>query len=173
MSTCKKVCKVCGGEFVPDRGCTLEKRCPSCRFLYGASGERVKTVRRDNMLTSEELFWTYYSDSEKQKLSQWMVVEFSQIEDHESDISTDDCFQDEVYNEFRSNINKSVLPKLTERERFVIIHAFGLFGEEEMGQKEISEAIGVSRVRVQQIWNSVIRKLKKPSMRRDIERIVK
>ena len=33
MKCNKKVCNVCEGTFKPERGCTLEKRCPACRFL--------------------------------------------------------------------------------------------------------------------------------------------
>lgn len=52
---------------------------------------------------------------------------------------------------------------LNERERFVLIHTYGLGGAPEMSLDEIGEAVGLSRERVRQIREKAIRLLRKSS----------
>ena len=55
---------------------------------------------------------------------------------------------------------KSVLSCLTERERFVIINVYGLFGNDELTMDQVGERLGLTGSRVQQINAKVIQKLK-------------
>lgn len=50
---------------------------------------------------------------------------------------------------------------LSEREQFVLIHTYGLGGEQEMSLDEIGSAVGLSRERVRQIREKAIRQLRK------------
>ena len=50
---------------------------------------------------------------------------------------------------------------LTQRERDIIIHRYGLYGEREMTQNEIGEYLGISRSYVSRIEKKALDKLKK------------
>lgn len=50
---------------------------------------------------------------------------------------------------------------LTKRERDIIIHRYGLYGEREMTQNEIGEYLGISRSYVSRIEKKALDKLKK------------
>ena len=55
-----------------------------------------------------------------------------------------------------------LVPKvLQERELFIIVHRYGLFGNKEMTQREIASAVGISRSYVSRIEKKALDKLKK------------
>ena len=50
---------------------------------------------------------------------------------------------------------------LTERERDIISLRFGLFGKEEMTQKDIADMMGISQSYISRLEKKVVKKLRK------------
>ena len=61
------------------------------------------------------------------------------------------------------------LERLEERERYVIVMRFGLFGEREHTLSELSRLLGVSLERVRQIQIRALQKMNAPSVRRAVD----
>jgi len=63
------------------------------------------------------------------------------------------------------------LGALTERERYIIVHRYGLMSEEFMTCRELAETFNLSNARIGQIENSVLRKLRRMAckQRREIK----
>ena len=80
------------------------------------------------------------------------------------DVMTDDEAPEvdhRLINESLSNEISVAMDCLNERERFVLVHTFGLGGQPEMSLDEIGAAIDLSRERVRQIREKAIRQLRK------------
>ena len=60
----------------------------------------------------------------------------------------------------KENIN-NMLNILTERERFIILNRFGLFGRSERTLEDLGKTLGFSKERIRQIEGEAIRKLRK------------
>lgn len=56
-------------------------------------------------------------------------------------------------------VSTAIERELTERERYILCHCFGLEGHPTMTLTELGDAIGLSRERVRQIRNNAIKKL--------------
>ena len=69
-------------------------------------------------------------------------------------------------------MTKILLRSLTDREAFVIVHRYGLFGEKFMTFEELASELGVTRARVKQIQEKAIRKLRMRPERLGISRRV-
>lgn len=70
-----------------------------------------------------------------------------------------DSFDKKIFNEeFKDAFINS---KLTEKEKFVVLHRFGFIDGENHTLEEIGQMMGVTRERVRQIENKSIRKLRK------------
>lgn len=84
----------------------------------------------------------------------------SKVEDFVEDIKySKDSFDKKIFNEeFKDAFINS---KLTEKEKFVILHRFGFIDGESHTLEEIGQMMGVTRERIRQIENKSIRKLKK------------
>ena len=50
---------------------------------------------------------------------------------------------------------------LQERELYIVVHRYGLFGNKAMTQREIASAVGISRSYVSRIEKKALDKLKK------------
>lgn len=61
----------------------------------------------------------------------------------------------------RCEMVRAALGRLTDRQRAVVAHRFGLDGVPTLTQREAGERIGISRARVQQIELSALKKLRK------------
>ncbi len=73
--------------------------------------------------------------------------------------------EDVVYEEIESEAEKDILLEtfktLTDRERDIISLRFGLFGKEEMTQKDIADMMGISQSYISRLEKKVVKKLKK------------
>lgn len=71
---------------------------------------------------------------------------------------------DTVYNEIEKQVEKDILfetfEKLTDREKDIISMRFGLFGKEEMTQKDIADSMGISQSYISRLEKKVVKKLK-------------
>ena len=72
---------------------------------------------------------------------------------------------DSVYGDIESNAEreqlKEALKKLSERERKIMYLRFGLFGDEEMTQKEVADLLGISQSYISRLEKKIIQRLKK------------
>ena len=76
-------------------------------------------------------------------------------------ISSDEDLPDEVDRKLTSaRALRYVKTLLTERERQIVILRYGLFGQEELTQREIAAKLGISRSYVSRIEKSALEKLK-------------
>ncbi len=71
-----------------------------------------------------------------------------------------------VEKEAEQNMIRSVVAKLSSRERTIIEMRFGLQGKDEMTQKEVADEIGISQSYISRLEKRIIKRLKK-----DIEKI--
>jgi RNA polymerase primary sigma factor len=55
---------------------------------------------------------------------------------------------------------KTLLSRLTNREKYVIINYFGLFGEKQINQREIGDSLGITKSMVGQIYSKARRKMR-------------
>lgn len=73
--------------------------------------------------------------------------------------------EDVVYEKIESDAEKDVLLEtfktLTEREKDIISLRFGLFGKEEMTQKDIADMMGISQSYISRLEKKVVKKLRK------------
>lgn len=90
-----------------------------------------------------------FEDGETNTLLDVMTDEDAPEVDHRL---IDESLSDEISN---------AMVCLNDRERFVLVHTFGLGGEPEMSLDEIGAAIDLSRERVRQIREKAIRELRK------------
>lgn len=86
----------------------------------------------------------------------------------ESSCPQTDCMSQDLV----KNINAS-LEFLTEREREVIKSRFGIGRDKEMTLEEVGSVFGVTRERIRQIESKAIRRLQKPSISDNLERLIR
>ena len=67
----------------------------------------------------------------------------------------------EIEGEAEREILKAALDKLSERERKIMYLRFGLFGGEEMTQKDVAELLGISQSYISRLEKKIILRLKK------------
>ena len=142
MKKCKKkqICNVCEGAFKMKRGCLLEKRCPSCRFLGIRKNHRSNFSFEKDFVTSQILGdYLYYQE-----------CGFAKNVNIETNI-----IREEAFIQFYQVLEEV----LSDREFYII-----RLRSEEVTLESISKEVGVNRERVRQIEFSAIKKLKHPSV---------
>lgn len=76
-------------------------------------------------------------------------------------IASDDTILEDIDLKMKSRKLYSFLPKvLTEREKAVIIHRYGLFGTKALPQREVAKMMGISRSYVSRIESTAVNKLR-------------
>ena len=78
----------------------------------------------------------------------------------------------DINEEDLKNAIEALLDTLSPRERTILIHRFGLNGEEPKTLNEVGEIVGLSRERVRQIENRVLKKLRKIAKIKKLEDLI-
>ena len=77
--------------------------------------------------------------------------------------------EDIIYKSIEEEAEKKLLfaamEKLTNREKIIMQTRFGLFGQEEMTQKEVADMLGISQSYISRLEKRIIRKLQKDIMK--------
>jgi len=164
-----KQCNVCDGWFKMERGCTLEKRCPSCREL-GLS-KSIRTRKDDypcifsatlHSLVTPSKYSLILTSPHNDVLREYFIFEY--IPQHCDNASNMD-------EEFMETIEE-VLSHLNKRERMVISMRFGLNEGEGDTLEYIASALSITKERVRQIESSGIKKLKHPKVSRLLKQYI-
>ena len=153
--TKKQVCNVCEATFSMTRGCSLEKRCPACRFLgYGKIKGEIPNhrVARANMPVNEVV------ETALQRSYMESVVKVD-IEEAWYEVDYDTAMD-------REHIIPIIAEVLTPRELQAVIGVIMY----EASPKEMSFDLNVTSERVRQITQGAIKKLKHPRVSRVIDR---
>jgi RNA polymerase sporulation-specific sigma factor len=66
-----------------------------------------------------------------------------------------------VEDDAERNILLELLRRLPEREQTIIAMRFGLFGRDEMTQKEVADALGISQSYISRLEKKIINRLRK------------
>lgn len=89
-----------------------------------------------------------------------------------SQTGTEDIEKDLKDEDLLKSVNE-LLDSLSEREKQIIIHRFGLYGEEPKTLKEVGEIVGISRERVRQIEKRLIKKLRSLASKKNLQDLIR
>ena len=85
-------------------------------------------------------------------------------------LKTEDIdYADEIYKKDNISLLKKYLNKLNPREKEIIFKRYGLNGNDELTQKEISKELGISRSYVSRIEKRAITKILREFIKKDNE----
>lgn len=76
-----------------------------------------------------------------------------------------ECVYNDVEGSAEKEMLKSTFDKLPERERNILELRFGLYGKEEMTQKEIADMMGISQSYISRLEKKIVNNLKKDIMK--------
>lgn len=93
------------------------------------------------------------------------------LEDILSVCGTEDIENDIVRKDIERLVTE-LLDTLSPRERTIIIHRFGLFGEEPKTLNEVGQIVGISRERVRQIENRLLKRLRKVATKKNLRDLI-
>lgn len=93
------------------------------------------------------------------------------LEDILSVSGTEDIENDIVRKDIERLVTE-LLDTLSPRERTIIIHRFGLFGEEPKTLNEVGQIVGISRERVRQIENRLLKRLRKVATKKNLRDLI-
>jgi RNA polymerase primary sigma factor len=93
------------------------------------------------------------------------------LEDTISVYNTLDIEKD-INEEDLKRVIEALLDTLSPRERTILIHRFGLNGKEPKTLDEVGEIVGLSRERVRQIENRILKKLRKIAKIKKLEDLI-
>jgi RNA polymerase primary sigma factor len=93
------------------------------------------------------------------------------LEDTISVYNTLDIEKD-INEEDLKRVIEELLDTLSPRERTIIIYRFGLNGKEQKTLDEVGEIVGLSRERVRQIENRILKKIRKIAKIKKLEDLI-
>ncbi|MGM9881261.1 MAG: RNA polymerase sigma factor RpoD/SigA [Bacilli bacterium] len=82
--------------------------------------------------------------------------------------SSDKLLDEVIFDIERDNKVREALDTLTDKEKFVIIHRFGFYGNDILTLESIAKKLGVTRERIRQIEAKAIRRLKSPCTKNNL-----
>ena len=65
-----------------------------------------------------------------------------------------------VYTKFKLHFYQRVFERLNDRDKKIMILRYGLYGKDEMTQKDVASLLGISQSYISRIEKKVIKKLK-------------
>ncbi len=80
--------------------------------------------------------------------------------------------EEEIHKEEIQKAINSLIESLSKREQLILIHRFGLHGEEPKTLEEVGKRIGISRERVRQIEKRLLKKLRKEARVKKLEDLI-
>lgn len=75
--------------------------------------------------------------------------------------SSDDCPQESMEKKTEKEILWSVINKLGGREREIMVMRFGLYGGDELTQKEVADSLGISQSYISRLEKKIVVRIKK------------
>lgn len=94
------------------------------------------------------------------------------LSDTISNSGTEDIEKELVNEDILKSIDE-LLETLPQRERLILIHRFGLYGEEPKTLKEVGDIVGISRERVRQIEKRLLKKLRAVASKKKLQDLIK
>ena len=167
----KQICNICEAPFKMTRGCSLEKRCPACRFL-GLQKRKSYGLVQSRSYTSGIFFAREQNSNSLHLVDETNMYEFLSHE-HPYNISVGPDENSVIESNNAIKIVSSLLDQyLTERQRSAVLLFFGLNGEGDMNYAEVGRYLNISNVGAQSLIKTAMRKLRHPKCSRKIRKSV-
>lgn len=93
------------------------------------------------------------------------------LEDILSNSGTEEI-EDTILKQEIESLITQLLDTLTDREKTILIHRFGLFDQEPKTLSEVGQLVGISRERVRQIENRLLKKLRKIATKKNLRDLI-
>lgn len=87
-------------------------------------------------------------------------------------VSGTEELENDIIREDMERVVSELLSTLSHRERTILVHRFGLFGEEPKTLSEIGQIVGISRERVRQIESRLLKKLRKLATKKNLRDLI-
>ena len=163
--TCKKrqVCNVCSAPFKMERGCFLEKRCPSCRFLNLQKSDdnpfyslRLKTFVKENSNTKSLVFYD-------QEPALNTMLKGVSIDEYYDDLE-DEVIKNELISQYIDRCSEH----LNNRELLALREV--IMKDNEL--RYVANILKVTTERARQIASSALKKIRHPRIIGELKRII-
>lgn len=134
----------------------------------------VEGLRREGFEIDKQTVELYIS-TKKSFLSIEEPIYTEDEELHFEDIlsnSGTEEIEDTILKQEIESLITQLLDTLTDREKTILIHRFGLFDQEPKTLSEVGQLVGISRERVRQIENRLLKKLRKIATKKNLRDLI-
>lgn len=134
----------------------------------------VEGLRREGFEIDKQTVELYIS-TKKSFLSIEEPIYTEDEELHFEDIlsnSGTEEIEDTILKQEIESLITQLLDTLTDREKTILIHRFGLFDQEPKTLNEVGQLVGISRERVRQIENRLLKKLRKIATKKNLRDLI-